>query len=55
MRLLVLGLGAIGQRHVRLAKELVDGIEMPQEIWSRINYLVTDQLRELIAIIFQIY
>ena len=45
MRLLVLGLGAIGQRHVRLAKELVDGIEiLALRSGQGINYLVTDQL-----------
>ena len=48
MRLLVLGLGAIGQRHVRLAKELVDGIEiLALRSGQGINYLVTDQLERV--------
>ena len=50
MKLLVLGLGAIGQRHVRLAKELVGDLEvLALRSGQGINYVVTDQLEKLTA------
>ena len=48
MKLLVLGLGAIGQRHVRLAKELVGDLEvLALRSGQGINYVVTDQLERV--------
>ena len=48
MRLLVLGLGAIGQRHVRIAKNLIADLEvLALRSGKGINYVITDHLKRI--------